>query len=151
MSISIFALIVFWLVLAIVFAAVELATVGLVSIWFAAGALAALLVAVLHGNLILQVIVFLAVSIVLLVSTRSWAKKYLNSKIQKTNVDSVIGEKTRLTERVSNLDQTGKAVVLGQEWTARAAHDNEIIEQGELVEVVAVSGVKLIVKRFKED
>ena len=151
MSISIFALIVFWLVLAIVFAAVELATVGLVSIWFAAGAFAALLVAVLHGNLILQVIVFLAVSIVLLVSTRSWAKKYLNSKIQKTNVDSVIGEKTRLTERVSNLDQTGKAVVLGQEWTVRAAHDNEIIEQGELVEVVAVSGVKLIVKRFKED
>ena len=151
MSISIFALIVFWLVLAIVFAAVELATVGLVSIWFAAGAFAALLVAVLHGNLILQVIVFLAVSIVLLVSTRSWAKKYLNSKIQKTNVDSVIGEKTRLTERVSNLDQTGKAVVLGQEWTARAAHDNEIIEQGELVEVVAVSGVKLIVKRFKEE
>ena len=151
MSISIFALIVFWLVLAIVFAAVELATVGLVSIWFAAGAFAALLVAVLHGNLILQVIVFLAVSIVLLVSTRSWAKKYLNSKIQKTNVDSVIGEKTRLTERVSNLDQTGKAVVLGQEWTARAAHDNEIIEQGELVEVVAVSGVKLIVKRFRED
>ena len=151
MSISIFALIVFWLVLAIVFAAVELATVGLVSIWFAAGAFAALLVAVLHGNLILQVIVFLAVSIVLLVSTRSWAKKYLNSKIQKTNVDSVIGEKTRLTERVSNLDQTGKAVVLGQEWTARAAHDNEIIEQGELVEVVAVSGVKLIVIRFKED
>lgn len=151
MSISIFALIVFWLVLAIVFAAVELATVGLVSIWFAAGAFAALLVAVLHGNLILQVIVFLAVSIVLLVSTRLWAKKYLNSKIQKTNVDSVIGEKTRLTERVSNLDQTGKAVVLGQEWTARAAHDNEIIEQGELVEVVAVSGVKLIVKRFKED
>ena len=151
MSISIFALIVFWLVLAIVFAAVELATVGLVSIWFAAGSFAALLVAVLHGNLILQVIVFLAVSIVLLVSTRSWAKKYLNSKIQKTNVDSVIGEKTRLTERVSNLDQTGKAVVLGQEWTARAAHDNEIIEQGELVEVVAVSGVKLIVKRFKED
>ena len=151
MSISIFALIAFSLVLAIVFAAVELATVGLVSIWFAAGAFAALLVAVLHGNLILQVIVFLAVSIVLLVSTRSWAKKYLNSKIQKTNVDSVIGEKTRLTERVSNLDQTGKAVVLGQEWTARAAHDNEIIEQGELVEVVAVSGVKLIVKRFKED
>ena len=151
MSISIFAVIVFWLVLAIVFAAVELATVGLVSIWFAAGAFAALLVAVLHGNLILQVIVFLAVSIVLLVSTRSWAKKYLNSKIQKTNVDSVIGEKTRLTERVSNLDQTGKAVVLGQEWTARAAHDNEIIEQGDLVEVVAVSGVKLIVKRFKED
>lgn len=151
MSISIFTLIAFWLVLAIVFAAVELATVGLVSIWFAAGAFAALLVAVLHGNLILQVIVFLAVSIVLLVSTRSWAKKYLNSRIQKTNVDSVIGEKTRLTERVSNLDQTGKAVVLGQEWTARAAHDNEIIEQGELVEVVAVSGVKLIVKRFKED
>ena len=79
------------------------------------------------------------------------ADKYLNSRVQKTNVDRVIGEKTLLTERVNNLDQTGKAVVLGQEWTVRAVDDNDIIEQGELVEVVAVSGVKLLVKRIKED
>lgn len=141
----------FWLVLAIVFTVVELATVGLVSIWFAAGSAAALFVAVCHGNIVLQVVVFIAVSIVLLVATRPLADKYLNSRVQKTNVDRVIGEKTLLTERVNNLDQTGKAVVLGQEWTARAVDDNDIIEQGELVEVVAVSGVKLLVKRIKED
>ena len=102
----------FWLVLAIVFTVVELATVGLVSIWFAAGSAAALFVAVCHGNIVLQVVVFIAVSIVLLVATRPLADKYLNSRVQKTNVDRVIGEKTLLTERVNNLDQTGKAVVL---------------------------------------
>lgn len=148
---SFYALIGFWLVMAILFVVIELATVGLASIWFAAGALAALLVAILHGNIVLQVIVFLVVSIGLLVATRPWAMKYLNSKIEKTNVDRVIGQRTQVTERVNNLDQTGKAVVLGQEWTVRAVDDNVTIEQGELVEVVSVSGVKLIVRRIKED
>ena len=141
----------FWLVLAIVFTVVELATVGLVSIWFAAGSVAALFVAVCNGNIVLQVVAFIAVSVVLLVATRPWANKYLNSRVKNTNVDRVIGERPLLTERVNNLDQTGKAVVLGQEWTVRAVDDNDIIEQGELVEVVAVSGVKLLVKRIKED
>lgn len=138
-----------WLILTIVFVAAELATVGLISIWFAAGSLVSLLVAALGGPLPLQIVVFLVISLVLLFATRPFAKSF-NSKTQATNVDSLIGEKARLTERASNLDLTGKAVVRGQEWTVRTDNDNEIIDQGELVEVLRVSGVKLIVRKASE-
>lgn len=143
--------ILFWLVAAVLFIVVELVSIGLTSIWFAAGALSALLVAVLHGNIIIQVAVFLIVSVVLLCMTRPWARKYINSRTQKTNVDSLIGEKTILTETVNNLEATGRAVVLGKEWTVRAKNENDIIESGALVKVVEISGVKLLVERFKED
>ncbi len=143
--------IIFWLVAALIFIVIEIATIGLASIWFAAGALGALLVAVLHGNVIIQTLVFLLISVVLLCMTRPWARKYINSRTQKTNVDSLIGEKTILTETVNNLDATGKAVVLGKEWTVRAKNQNDIIESGALVKVVEISGVKLLVERFKED
>ena len=83
--------------------------------------------------------------------TKPWAKKYINSRAQKTNVDSLIGKKTILTEDVDNLRQTGKAVVMGQEWTVRTDNDGVKIPKGTLVEVINVSGVKLIVKRIKED
>ena len=143
-----------WLLLTIAFVIGELVTVGLTSIWFAAGSLVALLAAICDANIAVQVILFLAVSIGLLVGTRPWAKRFINSKVQKTNVDSVVGARARVTERVSNLDQTGRAVVLGQDWSVRAENDGEIIETGTLIEVVRVSGVKLIVKnveKFKKE
>lgn len=136
-----------WLILTIVFVIAELATVGLVSIWFAAGSLITLIAAALGAPLPVQIILFLAISIALLLATRPFANKFINNRTQATNVDSVIGEKARVTERVSNLDLTGKAVVRGQEWTVRTDNDNEIIDQGELIEVLRVSGVKLIVRK----
>ena len=139
-----------WLILTIVFVIAELATVGLVSIWFAAGSLITLIAAALGAPLPVQLILFLAISIALLLATRPFAKKFINSRTQATNVDSVIGEKARVTERVSNLDLTGKAVVRGQEWTVRTDNDNEIIDQGELIEVLRVSGVKLIVRKAQQ-
>ena len=138
------------LILTIVFVIAELATVGLVSIWFAAGSLITLIAAALGAPLPVQIILFLAISIALLLATRPFAKKFINSRTQATNVDSVIGEKARVTERVSNLDLTGKAVVRGQEWTVRTDNDNEIIDQGELIEVLRVSGVKLIVRKAQQ-
>ncbi len=139
-----------WLILTIVFVIVELATVGLVSIWFAAGSLITLIAAALGAPLPVQIILFLAISIALLLATRPFANKFINNRTQATNVDSVIGEKARVTERVSNLDLTGKAVVRGQEWTVRTDNDNEIIDQGELIEVLRVSGVKLIVRKAQQ-
>lgn len=139
-----------WLILTIVFVIAELATVGLVSIWFAAGSLITLIAAALGAPLPVQIILFLAISIALLLATRPFANKFINSRTQATNVDSVIGEKARVTERVSNLDLTGKAVVRGQEWTVRTDNDNEIIDQGELIEVLRVSGVKLIVRKAQQ-
>lgn len=143
--------VIFWLVIAIVFIGVELVTVTLTSIWFAAGAIAALVVAMCNGGPILQVLVFILVAFVLLIATRPWAKKFINSNKINTNADRAIGQEIRVLQRIDNLNQTGMVVANGQEWTARTEDDKEIIEQGELVRVVRISGVKLIVERVKED
>lgn len=139
-----------WLVAVILFLGVEISTVTLTSIWFAAGALAAMLVAMFNGNLIIQIVAFLIVAFGLLYATKPWSKKFIDTKKVSTNADRAIGETVRVLERVSNLDQTGRAIVHGMEWTVRTEDDNIIIEQGELVRVVRISGVKLIVERVEE-
>lgn len=139
--------IVLWVLLIIAFVIGELISVGLTSIWFAAGALAALLLALLGVGPLVQFAVFLIVSIVLLLSTRSWAQRFINSRTQKTNADSIIGQTIRIAERVSNRDQTGMAIVHGQEWTVRARSNDEVIEKDQNAKVVEISGVKLIVEK----
>lgn len=139
--------IIMWLVLVIVFIIYELITVGLTSIWFAAGSFAAMLVAAFDGGLLLQIIVFVVVSVVLLVVTRPFAGKFINSHTQRTNADQLVGQEIRISERVSNIDQTGMAVVHGQEWMVRAEDDLETIEKGQAARVLRISGVKLIVRR----
>lgn len=140
-----------WLGLFILLLVIEIITVGLTTIWFAAGALAALAANVLGANLIIQIIIFLAVSVVLLIFTRPWAEKHLNRKRVRTNYEREIGKVIRITEKVDNLDQTGKSVVDGQEWTVRSKNDSEIFEAGALARVAAVSGVKLIVEKCEEE
>ena len=140
-----------WLIAIIVFLAVELSTVTLTSIWFAAGALAAMLVAMFNGHLVVQVVAFLIVAFGLLYATKPWSKKFIDTKKVNTNADRAIGQEVRVVERVSNLDQTGKAIVHGMEWTVRTEDDNIIIERGELVRVLRIAGVKLIVERVEEE
>ncbi len=140
-----------WLIVIAVFTVMELSTVTLTSIWFAAGGLASLLVALSGGGLILQIIVFLVVAFGLLALTRKWADKFLDGKKQSTNADRAIGEEVRVTERISNLDRTGRAIVLGQDWSVRTKDDDEIIEKGELVRVLQIKGVKLIVEKVEEE
>ena len=139
-----------WLGLFILLLVIEIITVGLTTIWFAAGALAALAANVLGANLIIQIIIFLAVSVVLLIFTRPWAEKHLNRKRVRTNYEREIGKVIRITEKVDNLNQTGKSVVDGQEWTVRSKNDSEIFEAGALARVAAVSAVKLIVEKCEE-
>ena len=110
-----------WLALIVIFLVVEIATVGLTSIWLAGGALAALVVELLGLGIVWQIAAFLIVTFILLYFTRPWAQKYLNAKSVKTNYESLIGQKIKMTERVDNLSQTGKAVVNGQEWTYSGA------------------------------
>ena len=143
--------IILWLIVIVVFVAMELSTVTLTSIWFAAGGLAALFVAMLGGNLIVQIIAFLVVAFGLLALTRKWSDKFLDGKKQSTNADRAIGEIVRVTERVSNLDRTGRAIVHGQDWTVRTEDDDTIIEKGELVRVLQIKGVKLIVEKVEEE
>lgn len=140
-----------WLGLFILLLVIEIITVGLTTIWFAAGALAALAANVLGADFFVQVIIFLAVSVVLLIFTRPWAEKHLNRNRVRTNYERVIGKVIRITEKVDNLNQTGKSVVDGQEWTVRSKEDSDIFEAGTLARVVAVSGVKLIVEKCEEE
>ena len=138
-----------WIGLFIILIIIEIFTVGLTTIWFAIGALAAAGVNTLGANLIIQIIVFFAVSIVLMIFTRPWAAKHLNQKRLKTNYESKIGEVIKITERVDNLRQTGRSIVDGQEWTVRSQDNNVTLEKDELAKVISVSGVKLIVEKYK--
>lgn len=139
-----------WCGLMILFLVVEIATVGLTSIWLAGGALAALIVAVSGPGIIWQLTTFVVVSFILLVFTRSFAKKYINSHHEKTNYEELIGGVVKVTETVDNIAQTGAVFAQGKEWTARAEDDRQRLEAGSLAEVVAVSGVKLILKHYEE-
>ncbi len=140
----------FWLALLIIFVVVECFTIGLVSIWFAGGALVAMILAMAGAGAIWQDIVFIVVSGFLLVATRPFVKKYLMNKKVKTNYESVIGEVAKVTESIDNYNQTGVAFVDGKEWTARSTEDAVVIEKGALVKVAAIEGVKLIVEPYEQ-
>lgn len=136
-----------WVIVVIASLVIEGLTLGLVTTWFAFGALAALIVYFFGASLFVQIIVFLVVSIVLLIFTRPIAKKYLKIGVVKTNVESLIGQKAKVTSKINNLSSEGKAVINGQEWTARAVNENEIIDKDEIVLVKKIVGVKLIVEK----
>lgn len=140
-----------WLALVIVLIVIEIFTVGLTTIWFAGGALAAIVINLLGLGMVWQIIVFLVVSGVLLFFTRPWALKYINSNRVKTNYEGVIGKVIRITETVDNMNQTGKAVVNGQEWSVRSEKDKVILGEGTLAKVVNIEGVKLIVRVYEEE
>ena len=137
--------VVIWVVALILFAAVEAVTVQLVSVWFAAGALAALIADLLGAGVTVQFVVFLAVSIICFIVTRPLVKKFSTSKIQSTNADRCIGETAVVVEEIDNVNAKGQVKVNGNIWTARSETD-EVIAEGEKVTVLKIEGVKLIVK-----
>lgn len=139
----------FWLVLLVIFVVVECLTVGLVSIWFAGGSLVAMILALAGAGAIWQDVAFLVVSGLLLIITRPFVKKFLLNKKAKTNYQSVIGEVAKVTETIDNYNQTGAAFIDGKEWTARSTENAVTMEDGSLVEVVAIEGVKLLVKPYE--
>lgn len=136
---------VIWAVLFVVFLIVEGATAGLTSIWFAAGALAALAAALIGLPVWLQIVLFIVISAVTIVLTRPVAKKYINRKTQPTNADRAIGDVATVTERIDNISGIGAVTLGGRIWTARSA-TGEIIEEGVRTKVRAIEGVKLIVE-----
>ncbi len=142
---------VYWLILLAVLLVIEIATLGLTTIWFAGGALVATIVSLLGVSIPVQIGLFLVVSIVLLIFTRPFAVRYINDHRSKTNYEGIIGKVVRITETVNNFQQTGIAVVSGQEWTARAEDDNVVLEPGDKAMVVNIVGVKLIIKPYYEE
>ena len=141
---------VFWLILMINCIMFEVATVGLVCIWFAGGALVACFLALANVHVVIQVTAFLVVSFTLVVITKPLAKEWVNKDRVRTNYEGIIGKVVRITERVDNINETGTALVNGQEWTARSDSDDVILEEGDIAQVVNISGVKLIVKKYQD-
>ena len=140
---------VFWIGLMVAFLIIELITVGLTTIWFAGGSLAALIAYGAGLNTIWQVVIFLVVSLLLLYFTRPWAIKYINPHHIKTNYEEAVGQTVKIVEAVNNQAGTGTAILNGLEWTARSADDSIVFSVGSMVKVVEVSGVKLIVEEIK--
>lgn len=138
---------VYWLILLAVLLVVEIITLGLTTIWFAVGALIAFLATLIGFGIFAQVVVFVVVSLLMLYFTRPIAVKYFNNKTVKTNYESLIGKEAKVTSTIDNFNAAGSASLNGQEWTARAADDKDIIEAGAKVTVIDIIGVKLIVRR----
>ena len=138
-----------WFVLAVVFLLVEGGTVMLVSVWFAAGSLVAMVAALLSAPFWLQLILFLGVSAGLLALLRPLVQKYIKPKITATNVDSMIGSQGYVTATVDNLAATGQVKLGAMPWTARST-DGAPIEIGTLVRVDRIEGVKAFVSPVRE-
>ncbi len=137
---------VIWLALLILFAVAEALTVGLVSVWFAAGALVALLSTFFTGNIWVQIFLFLAVSLAAMVILRPLARRYVLPTVVPTNADRVIGREAVVTEAIDNLNGKGAVVVFGVAWTARS-EDGAPIPEAATVVVKRIEGVKLFVER----
>ena len=133
-----------WLVLMVLFLIAEAATVTMTSLWFAAGSLAALVVALLGGSWGLQVAVALIVSMVLLACLRPVVRKYFTPKLTKTNVDAIVDSRGYVTSDIDNVSATGTVKLGAMEWTARSTSGCPI-PKGTLVKVDKIEGVKVFV------
>ena len=133
-----------WLVLIVVFLIAEGATVSLVSLWFAAGALAAMVVSLLGGAVWLQTAVFLVVSAVLLTALRPMVRKYIKPRQTATNIDAVVGSTGLVTASIDNVAAAGQVKLGAMVWTARSTSGDPIGE-GTRVKVDRIEGVKVFV------
>ena len=135
-----------WIVAIVIFSVVEIVTTGLVSIWFAGGALIALFAAMLGFSTGVQIFVFIAVSAVLIILLRKYAVGLAKKKTGKTNLDRIIGQDIILTQTINPQNNSGKAMINDVEWKVKS-QTGEIIEEGTLCSVVDIEGVRLVVIR----
>jgi len=148
MSESLFGLapMVFWLILTIILAVFEIISLGLTTIWFALGGLFAFFGALAGLSIPTQIILFIVISVVSLLLVRPFSMKYLNNRITKTNIDSLIGRKVKVTKEIDNIAQKGTVALDGTVWNARSVND-EVIAKGETVVIDRVEGNKLFVTK----
>lgn len=138
----------FWIIIALVALGIEIITVGtLVSIWFSIGAVAAYVAAQFNLNFEIQLFVFLIISVLAFLTIRPIARKYLSTKQQPTNADRYIGQRFTVTETVT-AEKWGALTIQGVRWSIRET-DGKTVEVGETVEIIALEGAKLLVKKVQ--
>ena len=140
-----------WLGVLAVLLIIEAITTGLTTIWFAGGALAAAIASYLEAGIVVQLILFLCVSLVLLIFTRPLAVKYMNKGVEKTNAESLLGKTAVVIQKIDNLAQTGLVRIGDIEWMARTYDDRQKIPVNAIVTIKEIHGVRLIVEEKKED
>lgn len=139
-----------WLCLMVIFLIIEAACpFHLVSIWFAAGSLVAMVASLLSAPVWLQILLFLVVSCTLLAMLWPFVRKFLNPKVAKTNIDSVIGTEGRVMVAIDNVNATGQVKLGAMDWTARSTSGAKI-PAGTLIRVDRVEGVKVFVSVVEE-
>ena len=136
----------FWILLFVIFLIAEVATAGLVSIWFCAGALCSFAAAKVGAAVYIQIIIFIVASIALFVLTRPFVKNVIKLKSEPTNLDRIIGQSVVVTEKIDNRADTGTIKYDGNIWTARSNDFDVTFEKGDFVTVDRIEGVKVIVK-----
>ncbi len=141
------SMLIFWVVLLVGLIVVEAVTAQIVTIWFAVGAVAAIVAELLGAQIWLQWVIFIAVSVVALVATRPLVRKLTKTKVQPTNADRCIGKVAVVTEEIDNISAKGQVSVNGTVWTARSA-DGSVIPKDEKVKIEKIEGVKVIVNRI---
>ena len=139
-------MLILWLVLLILFIGIEAATLGLTTIWFAGGAPVCIVAAAFQAPVFVVVSLFFVVSLLLLYFTRPVAVKYFNKDRVRTNVESLVGRQGIVISEIDNLQGIGQITGGGQEWSARSVDDGTAIPVGAVVDIMAISGVKLIVR-----
>lgn len=139
-------MVVFWAAVLVAAVIIEAATVGLATIWFAVGALAALIAAAFSANIGVQIGIFIVVSLLLLIFTRPILKKLFPVRFQATNFDRCIGKTAVAEEEIDNIAGTGCIKIDGVFWTARCEDSTKTVKKGELVRIVKIEGVKAFVE-----
>ena len=140
-----------WLVLIIILLVIEIATLGLTTIWFAGGATAAFLSTFFGAGPVIQWMLFLVLSLAFLLLTRPMAVRYMKNNQVSTNADSLVGKTVVVSEKIDNLAQSGKVNIADIEWMVRSTDDLKIIPAGRKVKICSIEGVKLIVEEIKEE
>lgn len=136
-----------WIAVIVIAIIAEVLTDQLISIWFVPGAIVAVILDFCNVNIIWQVLVVLLLAAAGIIFAKTVLCKILPTKIIKTNVEAIIGERCVVTERVDNYAGCGQVKIKGQIWSARGVDDNDIFEEGDVLHVVAIEGVKVICKK----
>ncbi len=135
-----------WLIIAGIFFIGEMLTVGFLIFWLGVGALIAMIASFFTDNIIIQTSIFVISSVVLLLATKPFVKKFVDIKKTNTNVFSIVGKKAVVIKEINSINSTGQIKVNGEVWSAESDGD-ETIEEGSEVEIIEVRGVKAIVKK----
>lgn len=139
-----------WIAVIVVAIIIEALTDQLLCIWFVPAAIVSTILDFVGVDILWQVLVFLVLSLVGIFVIRRFLAKFKQDKSNKTNIEAIVGELCVVTERIDSFAGCGQAKVKGQIWSARGISEDDVYEVGEILQVIAIEGVKLICKKYKE-